>query len=63
MLVVEEGMEGWEVGLLSFGMFTVGVLTAGGAFGVYVRRKKQDSPLVTGDHLQSNFNPGAAKPV
>lgn len=56
-------MEGWEVGLLSFGMFTVGVLIAGGASAAYVRRKMQDSPLVTGDHLQSNFNPGAAKPV
>ena len=56
-------MEAWEVGLLSVGMFTVGVLIAGGASAVYVRRKMQDSPLVTGDQLQSDFNPGAVRPV
>ena len=58
-----DGWEGWEVGLQSLGMLSVGMLIPGGAFVAYRRWKKKDDNLVPSDHLQSNTNPVAEKSV
>ena len=57
------GMKTWKVALLAVGMLLLGMLIAGAAVVFYLRWYKQDTPLVTGDHLQATFNADVAKVV
>lgn len=50
-------MKRWKVALLAVGTLLLGMLLAAAGFVFYLRRMNKDnSALVTQDHLQSSFN-------
>jgi len=56
LLSAVEGMEDWEVALLSIGMLLLGMPISLIASACYRRWKKEDTSLVNADQLQSSSN-------